>query len=251
MCLKSLFELECEKIMIFLKRGNILKTANVEVQLHESLGQTDRSEALLLLLGPELERSEENLLHSVEELLVSEDYFNGPSRKQFVEVTAFLYQRFYNGRSQKRSNYRRKATMDRKSRSKGHRDDAVRAKDLLNNVLVGQRSIMVTWAHSINNEDVEKPRPEINIPALAMSKNEKKADRESQIQAIEAKLKLMEKKAEDELKINDTVATKPSVITQFQYNKQGVTNCNTLKTKTIVKKHDRFNKPYVKHKNSR
>ena len=61
-----------------------LKTANVEVQLHESLGQTDRSEALLLLLGPELERSEENLLHSVEELLVSEDYFNGPSRKQFV-----------------------------------------------------------------------------------------------------------------------------------------------------------------------
>ncbi|KAJ3665368.1 hypothetical protein Zmor_000865 [Zophobas morio] len=61
-----------------------LKTANVEVQLHESLRQIDRSEALLLLLGPEPERSEENLLHSVEELLVSEDYLNGPSRKQFV-----------------------------------------------------------------------------------------------------------------------------------------------------------------------
>ncbi|KAJ3655482.1 hypothetical protein Zmor_014612 [Zophobas morio] len=57
-----------------------LKTANVEVQLHESLRQTDGSEALLWLLGPEPERSEENLLHSVEELLVSEDYLNGPSR---------------------------------------------------------------------------------------------------------------------------------------------------------------------------
>lgn len=83
-----------------------------------------------------------------------------------------------------------------------------------------------------------------------MSKSEKKTDRESQIQAIEAKLKLMEKKAEDELKINDTVATKPPVITQFQYNKQAVTN-NSLKTKTVLKRHDKFVKPYSKQKNNR
>ncbi|RZC38029.1 RRM 1 domain containing protein [Asbolus verrucosus] len=127
------------------------------------------------------------------------------------------------------------------------KDDAARAKEVLNNVLVGQRNIMVTWAHSVNNEDVEKPRPEINIPALAMSKNEKKTDRVSQIQAIEAKLKLMERKAEDELKINDTVATKPPVISQFQYNKQGVTN-NNLKTKTSVRRHDKYSKPYSKQK---
>ena len=57
-----------------------LKTANVEVQLHESLRQIDGSEVLLWLLGPEPERSEENLLHSVEELLVSEDYLNSTSK---------------------------------------------------------------------------------------------------------------------------------------------------------------------------
>jgi RNA recognition motif-containing protein len=131
-----------------------------------------------------------------------------------------------------------------------NKEDALRAKEILNNALVGQRSIMVTWAYSVNNDEVEKPRPEINIPALAMSKNEKKTDRESQIQAIEAKLKLMEKKSEDELKINDTVATKPPVITQFQYNKQGITN-NNLKTKTILKRHDKFNKPYNKLKSNR
>ncbi|XP_064212706.1 probable RNA-binding protein 18 [Tribolium castaneum] len=131
-----------------------------------------------------------------------------------------------------------------------NQEDAVQAKQVLNNVLVGQRKIVVTWAHSVNNEEVEKPKPEINIPALAMSKNEKKTDRESQIQAIEAKLKLMEKKAEDELKINDTVATKPPVITQFQYNKQTVTN-NSLKTKTLLKRHDKYVKPYSKQKNSR
>ncbi|KAJ3633733.1 hypothetical protein MTP99_010662 [Tenebrio molitor] len=131
-----------------------------------------------------------------------------------------------------------------------NKEDALRAKEILNNALVGQRTIMVTWAYSVNNDEVEKPRPEINIPALAMSKNEKKTDRESQIQAIEAKLKLMEKKSEDELKINDTVATKPPVITQFQYNKQGITN-NNLKTKTILKRHDKFNKPYNKLKSNR
>lgn len=32
-----------------------------------------------------------------------------------------------------------------------NKEDAVRAKEVLNHVLVGQRSIVVTWAHSINN----------------------------------------------------------------------------------------------------
>lgn len=95
---------------------------------------------------------------------------------------------------------------------------------------------------------MEKPKPEINIPALAMSKNEKKTNRELQIQAIEAKLKLMERRSEDELKINDTVATKPPVITQYQHNKQ-VTISSSLKAKNL-KKNDK-SKPYVKHKNHR
>lgn len=93
---------------------------------------------------------------------------------------------------------------------------------------------------------MEKPKPEINIPALAMTKNDKKTDRESQIQAIEAKLKLMEKRNEDELKINDTVATKAPVINQYQYNKQA--SNNNLKTRIICKKYDKQNKPYSRHK---
>ncbi|KAJ3666168.1 hypothetical protein Zmor_001622 [Zophobas morio] len=57
-----------------------LKTANVEEQLHESLQQIDGSKELLWLLGPEPERSEESLLHSVKKLLMSEAYLNGPSK---------------------------------------------------------------------------------------------------------------------------------------------------------------------------
>lgn len=96
---------------------------------------------------------------------------------------------------------------------------------------------------------MEKPKPDIIIPVLAMSKDDKKTDRLSQIQAIEAKLKLMEKKKEDELKINDTVATKPPVIVQYQHNKATVTNNIGYKHKASLKKTDRYNyKPYTKLK---
>lgn len=82
-----------------------------------------------------------------------------------------------------------------------------------------------------------------------MSKEDKKADRLSQIQAIEAKLKLMEKKKEDELRINETVASKAPVIVQYQYNKAPVANNNSHKHKSVLKKSDRYiNKPYSKSK---
>lgn len=82
-----------------------------------------------------------------------------------------------------------------------------------------------------------------------MSKAEKKMDRESQIQAIEAKLKLMEKKASDELEINKTVATEPPVITQFQFNKNQVVASTSAKHKfSNIRRVDKRNKPYTKHK---
>lgn len=84
-----------------------------------------------------------------------------------------------------------------------------------------------------------------------MSKEGKKTDRISQIQAIEAKLKLMEKKQEDELKINDTVATKPPVIVQYQFNKSQTTTISSFKHKHSLKKSDRYNKPYSKSKSRR
>lgn len=95
---------------------------------------------------------------------------------------------------------------------------------------------------------MDKPKPDIVIPVLAMSKGDKKTDRQSQIQAIEAKLKLMEKKKEDELKINDTVATKAPVVVQYQFNKTPATNSNGYKQKSSLKKTDRYSKPYSKNK---
>ena len=47
-----------------------LKTVNVEEQFHESLRQIDGSKELLWLLSLEPERTEENLLHIVEGLLI-------------------------------------------------------------------------------------------------------------------------------------------------------------------------------------
>lgn len=82
-----------------------------------------------------------------------------------------------------------------------------------------------------------------------MSKAEKKVDRESQIQAIEAKLKLMEKKRIDELEINKTVATEPPVISLYQFNKTQVIGATASRHKQVsVRKCDRHNKPYSKHK---
>lgn len=81
-----------------------------------------------------------------------------------------------------------------------------------------------------------------------MSKEDKKTNRLSQIQAIEEKLKLMEKKKEDELKINDTVATKVPVMVQYQQNKIQVSNNSGFKHKLSFKKTDKYNKPYSKFK---
>lgn len=88
------------------------------------------------------------------------------------------------------------------------------------------------------------------IPALAMSKAEKKMDRESQIQAIEAKLKLMERKASDELEINKTVATEPPVIIQYQFNKNQAATSSSAKHKVLssIRRSDKRTKPYSKHK---
>nr|CAH7761566.1 unnamed protein product [Callosobruchus chinensis] len=130
-------------------------------------------------------------------------------------------------------------------------ENANEAKSALNNILVGQKHILVAWAHSVNTEEVDKTKAEISIPALAMSKQSKKLDRNTQIQAIEAKLKLMENNKGEELKINDTVATKPPVIVQYQYNKNQNVSNSSMKSRYGLRRSDRHIKPYVKHKSRR
>lgn len=127
--------------------------------------------------------------------------------------------------------------------------DAVTAKNDLNGKLVGQKRITVTWAHSaeVDTSYNLRSKPDVVIPALTLSKDATKADPVSQIQAIEEKLKLMEQK-DDELKINDSVAMKPPVIQQFQFNKD---RSNSLKTKPLsLRIHDRHRKPYIKRKSN-
>lgn len=110
-------------------------------------------------------------------------------------------------------------------------------------------------------EEIERQRPEIKIPALSMSKPEAKVNKQIQIQAIEAKLRMMAgKSSQDDFEINKTVATETPIITQYQFNKQqsnnncnnGISNNNnnSVKCKTNYKKSDRH-KPYSKSKTRR
>ncbi|KAK9879567.1 hypothetical protein WA026_006635 [Henosepilachna vigintioctopunctata] len=87
----------------------------------------------------------------------------------------------------------------------------------------------VTWAYCIKNDEIIKPVEKIVIPVLSLAKPELKTDRESQIQAIEAKLKLMEQRNSEELKINDTVATKAPVIAQYQHKKSETKTYSSIK----------------------
>ncbi|XP_063241945.1 probable RNA-binding protein 18 [Bacillus rossius redtenbacheri] len=84
--------------------------------------------------------------------------------------------------------------------------DAVKAKDILDGKLLGQKRVVVRWANCVSKEDMEKPKPEINIPALAGTQTEKKISRVSTIQAIEAKLKTMEHSLSDEFEVNNVPA---------------------------------------------
>ncbi|XP_050306934.1 probable RNA-binding protein 18 [Anthonomus grandis grandis] len=127
------------------------------------------------------------------------------------------------------------------------KEQASAAKSALNGKLLGQKNVRVTWANSQEMDpesQVTKPKPDLKIPALALSKDKIKTDRNSQIQAIEAKLKLMERK-EDELKINDSLATKPPVIQQFQFNKDK--QCVPSVKPRIFDRH-KHKKPYYRRK---
>ncbi|XP_034184446.1 putative RNA-binding protein 18 [Osmia lignaria lignaria] len=123
--------------------------------------------------------------------------------------------------------------------------DATAAKDALHNLKVGAKNIIVRWAHSVTESDMDKPKPKIDIPALAGAKKEdKRISRETAIQAIEAKLKLM-KESEEEFELNKPLNGSP-VIHLYQKSE-------TPKPSTSTRYHNRSghyhnNKPYNRHK---
>lgn len=92
---------------------------------------------------------------------------------------------------------------------------------------------------------MDKPKPKIDIPALAGAKKEdKRISRETAIQAIEAKLKLM-KESEEEFELNKPLNGSPII---HLYQKP-----ENPKPSTSTRYHNRSNyyhnnKPYNRHK---
>lgn len=104
-------------------------------------------------------------------------------------------------------------------------EDAVLAMQNMDGQLVGSKQITVRWAHSMSKDEMEsKPKAELSIPVLAgakSSKAEKKpVSKKTAIQAIEAKLRLMEQSTtSDEFEINNSPAalrSKSYILSQAQ-----------------------------------
>ncbi|KAH8394110.1 hypothetical protein KR215_007754 [Drosophila sulfurigaster] len=85
---------------------------------------------------------------------------------------------------------------------------------------VGSRSIAVRLAKNIKYDDLQKPKPRIEIPALGTGRREEKISKTEAIRAIEAKLKTLERQADDNLELN-TTGREPNVsfIQRYQFNK--------------------------------
>lgn len=122
--------------------------------------------------------------------------------------------------------------------------DAEAAKDALHNLKVGAKYIIVRWAHSVTESDMDKPKPKIDIPALAGAKKEdKRISRETAIQAIEAKLKLM-KESEEEFELNKPLNGSPVI---HLYQKPENPKPSTS-TRYHNRNHYHNNKPYNRYK---
>ncbi|XP_076237853.1 putative RNA-binding protein 18 [Calliopsis andreniformis] len=122
--------------------------------------------------------------------------------------------------------------------------DAEAAKDALHNLKVGAKNIIVRWAHSVTESDIDKPKPKIDIPALAGAKKEdKRISRETAIQAIEAKLKLM-KESEEEFELNKPLNGSP-IIHLYQKTENPKPSTST---RYHNRNHYHNNKPYNRYK---
>ncbi|XP_012272699.1 probable RNA-binding protein 18 [Orussus abietinus] len=128
-------------------------------------------------------------------------------------------------------------------------DDAEKAKFALHNLRVGAKSIVVRWAHSVNEMEIDKPKPQIDIPALAGAKKvDKRISRETAIQAIEAKLKMM-KESEEEFELNKPLDGVPII---HQYQKPDSQKASTSARYHYQSRGSRYNqRPYSRPRSRR
>ncbi|XP_064556885.1 probable RNA-binding protein 18 isoform X1 [Drosophila montana] len=85
---------------------------------------------------------------------------------------------------------------------------------------VGNRCIAVRLAKNIKYDDLQRPKPRIEIPALGRVKREEKISKADAIRAIEAKLKTLERQTDNNLELN-TIGRDQNVpfIHRYQFNK--------------------------------
>ncbi|XP_066603421.1 probable RNA-binding protein 18 isoform X2 [Prorops nasuta] len=127
-------------------------------------------------------------------------------------------------------------------------EDAEVAKDALNNLRIGAKNMVVRYAHSVTETELEKPKQKIDIPALAGAKlDDNRISRETAIQAIEAKLKLM-KECQEEFELNKPLEGAPII---QMYQKSSNQKSSNQKPSSSARSYNRGNhrnsKPYSRH----
>ncbi|KAH8405915.1 hypothetical protein KR222_006346 [Zaprionus bogoriensis] len=101
-----------------------------------------------------------------------------------------------------------------------HNEGATNALMKLDGTNVGSRSIAVRLAKNIKYDDLQRPKPRIEIPALGSGRREEKISKTEAIRAIEAKLKTLERQTDDILEFN-TLGRESNApfIQRYQFNK--------------------------------
>uniref|UniRef100_A0A182YC60 Uncharacterized protein n=1 Tax=Anopheles stephensi TaxID=30069 RepID=A0A182YC60_ANOST len=98
--------------------------------------------------------------------------------------------------------------------------DSESALHRLDGKLVGEKTIVVRWAKHVNREEGDRAKPKLEIPCLAGGSkggSNGPLSQQTKIQALEAKLKMLESRSDD-LVINKSATSERPIIERYQYN---------------------------------
>ncbi|TDG38636.1 hypothetical protein AWZ03_014942 [Drosophila navojoa] len=101
---------------------------------------------------------------------------------------------------------------------------------------IGSRSIAVRLAKNIKYDDLQRPKPRLEIPALGRGKREDKISKSDAIRAIETKLRTLERQTDDNLELNTTREENVPFIHRYQFNK-------SREDAPRTRPHGKYNKP--------
>uniref|UniRef100_A0A182MXE5 RRM domain-containing protein n=1 Tax=Anopheles dirus TaxID=7168 RepID=A0A182MXE5_9DIPT len=90
----------------------------------------------------------------------------------------------------------------------------------LDGKVVGEKTIVVRWAKHVNREEGDRTKPKLEIPCLAGGSKggaNGPLSQQTKIQALEAKLKMLESRSDD-LVINKSTTSERPIIERYQYN---------------------------------